>query len=369
MMRVAIVTEIPAPYRIPLFNALAGRPDVDLLVLFLGDHDPTHPYPVYADEFAFSSRVLGGRGVVRARRWLVVSRGLGRALRRFRPDAIVVGGWNQPAFWQALLYGRLRRVPVLAWVESTRRDARSGGGPNELLKRLFVRAVAGFIVPGGASREYVELIGGRPETVSVAPNAVDGEIFGTRVDEARRDRDAWRRGRRIEGCLFLFVGRLEPEKGLDVLLEAMQDVPAELAVIGSGSAEAELRARAPKNVTFLGRIERDELPAWYAGADAFVLPSRSDQWGMVLNEAAAAGLPIVASEAAGAAWELVEDGVSGFRVAVQDPEALAAALVRLAADAAFRADAAARTKQLAESFTPAAWSASVADACAAAVSR
>jgi glycosyltransferase involved in cell wall biosynthesis len=96
----------------------------------------------------------------------------------------------------------------------------------------------------------------------------------------------------------------------------------------------------------------------------FVLPSLSEQWGMVLNEAACAGLPLVASDAAGAAWDLVEDGVNGFRVPAGDIAALREALRRLVDDAGLRASAGRRSAELGAGLTPARWAEAVAAAAA-----
>jgi glycosyltransferase involved in cell wall biosynthesis len=365
-VRLALLTEIPAPFRIPLFNELGAL--ADLHVAFLSRRDPKRPYPVYADEFAFSWEVLPGRDILRKPRWVVLNAGVGRALRRARPDAVIVGGWNQPAFWAAALHARRLRVPFLLWVESTARDARTGFPGFELAKRRMLQGAARVLVPGNASRDYVASLGYPRERVVVAPNAVDPAIFAQGADELRARRDELRAELGVEGCTFLYVGRLDPEKGVDVLLRALRDVPeVQLVVLsGGGSAEAELRALAPPNVRFAGREERPVR--WYAAADAFVLPSRSDQWGMVLNEAAAAGLPIVASEAAGATHDLVEDGGNGIRVPPDDVRALADALRRIFTDDRFRARAGERSREIARRFTPAAWAQAVASGAADAVS-
>jgi glycosyltransferase involved in cell wall biosynthesis len=113
-------------------------------------------------------------------------------------------------------------------------------------------------------------------------------------------------------------------------------------------------------VVFAGHALREELSRWYAAADAFVLPSRSEPWGMVLNEAAAAGLPLVATEAAGAAYDLIEPGVNGYLVPPDDVGALAGALRRVEADAAWRASAGRRSRELVQAFTPEAWATALA---------
>ena len=342
-MKIALLTEIPAPFRIPLFNALAAEANVDLHVLFLARNDPRRNYPVHADEIRFASEVLPGRGLLARGRWLVVNAGVRRRLRRLRPDVVVVGGWNQPAFWTAATAGR----PLVVWVESTARDERGGRGPLEAAKRALVRRAAGFLVPGRAASEYVESLGAAPASVAVAPNAAE-LIF--QIEPAPRG------GR----CTFICVSRLSPEKGVDVLVRAMEGVDAELLVVGDGPDGERVRALAPPNVTFAGRVPRDELPALYARADAFVMPSRSETWGMSMQEAAAAGLPLVSSEAPGAAYDLIEDGVNGYRVPVDDVDALRAALTRVAADPQWRAKARGRTLELARGYTPEAWATAVA---------
>lgn len=348
-MRLALLTEIPAPYRIPLFNALAER--VDLRVIYLAAADPRRPfYEVHQDESRFDHRFLPVRGLLRRGRWLTLNRGVLRELRRFRPDVVAVGGWHQPAFWIALAYSRLRRIPLLVWVESTAREPRSGSRLSELAKRLLIRGASGFFVPGRAAAEYVRGFGVPEERIALAPNAVDETHF-VRASVDRRGR---------AGCTFLYVGRLDPEKCVDVLLRAFEHVPGELVIAGSGSEEERLRSLASGRVRFLGPLGRDELVDWYAQADVFVLPSCSEPWGMVLNEAAAAGLPIVATEDAGAAHDLVEHGVNGFRVPSRDSEALADALGRLAEGETFRIEAGARSRELSRPYTPEAWADGVA---------
>jgi glycosyltransferase involved in cell wall biosynthesis len=352
-VKIALLTEIPAPFRIPLFNALAAR--AELLVLFLARTDPrrTH-YDLHQDEWRFDHVFLPGHEVERGGRWTVLNRRVVKELRRFRPDAVAVGGWNQPAFWEALAYTKVARVPLLVWIESTERDARSEARPLELAKRALVRGAAGAFVPGKASAEYARLLGIPDDRIVVAPNAVDNAFFRT---FPRRDTSI---------CTFLYVGRLDPEKGIDVLLEAFDDVPGRLVLAGSGTEAAALQERASDRVTFLGPVPRDQTPRLYATADVFVLPSRSEQWGMVLNEAAAAGLPLIATDAAGAAYELVDDDL---RVPAGDVGALREALRRLASDPGLREAAGERARERVARLTPEAWAEGVLELASRAAGR
>ena len=329
--------------------------DVDLRVLFLSANDPRRDYPLYEREIAFATEVLPGRDALVRGRWVVVNVGVLGRLRRLRPDVVVVGGWNQPAFWQAAAYARVTRVPLVVWVESTARDERSGRPALELAKRAMLRAAAAALVPGVAAADYVVSLGVPRERVAVAPNAVDLGLFGARVAAERERRDALREELGLDRCTFLCVSRLSREKGVDVLVRAFDGVPGELVVVGDGPDRELVRRLAGPSVRLVGRIERDELLRWYAAADAFVMPSRSDTWGMSMTEAAAAGLPLVATEAPGAGYDLIEEGVNGFRVPVEDVEALRAALARVAQDVGFRERAESRTLELARNHTAEAW--------------
>lgn len=353
-MRLLLLTEIPAPFRIPAFNALADEENVELHVAVVSEHDPRRRYEVDPSTFRFAYHVLGGRNLLVHGRWVALSRGLGRLLREVRPDAIIVGGWNQPAFWQALATARRRRLPTLLWVESTARDARIGSSAAHALRRVALRLGDAFIVPGRASAEFLTALGVDDTRIAIAPNTVEPGVTGN------VSREAARLALGLDGCVFLYVGRLEREKGPDVLVRAMHDVQATLAVVGGGSMRGELEQLAPQDrVVFAGQLDRAALAQWYAASDVFVLPSRSDVWGMVLNEAAAAGLPLVASVVAGGAYDLIEPGVNGYLVPAGDSAALAEALSKVAANPAWRETAGARSRELVEPFRPEAWADSV----------
>ncbi len=185
-MRLALLTEIPAPYRIPLFNALSER--LDLRVLLLAERDPRRGfYELHRDEWRFDHRVLRGRQLRRGGRWLVLNRGVLRELHRFRPDAVAVGGWNQPAFWVALAYCRARRIPLLVWIERPLVTRAPRLGRSRSPEAAMVRGASGAYVPGTAAAEYARSLGVEP--LETAPNAVDASIFEqAAVDRAERKR-------------------------------------------------------------------------------------------------------------------------------------------------------------------------------------
>jgi glycosyltransferase involved in cell wall biosynthesis len=139
------------------------------------------------------------------------------------------------------------------------------------------------------------------------------------------------------GPLLLYVGRLGAEKGLERLLAPLEAIPnARLALVGDGPHRAALeRHFAGRNVRFMGRLQGEQLAAAYASADVFVFPSETDTFGLVLLEALASGLPVVAARAGGVS-DIVRDGKDGMLVEPGDDSAFTGAVAELAGPSAKR---------------------------------
>ena len=189
-VRVALLTEIIAPYRIPVFNALARHEGIQLHVIFLAETDPTQRrWLVYKDEIEFSYEVLPAWRRRWGRRHVLLNRGVWAALERFRPNSILCGGYNYPAFWQALAWAKFHSTHFAAWIESTSRDQRSPGVLAAFIKRQFVRNCNAFAVPGKSAFEYVRSMGVPAERIHTAPNAVDNRRFAN-LARPVREREA-----------------------------------------------------------------------------------------------------------------------------------------------------------------------------------
>lgn len=184
-----------------------------------------------------------------------------------------------------------------------------------------------IVVNSEGLRRYMIAHGIRPERLQVIPNSVDIERFRFEPREEKRSDPFFR---------VLFVGRLDRQKGVDVLVRAaaeLADVRFDLAGEGPERDALQAQARDLPNVRLLGF--RPDVPELLARADALALPSRWEGMPNVLLEAMAAGVPVVATRVAGSA-DLVEDGVNGLLVEPDDPRALASALVRLRDDGPLR---------------------------------
>ncbi len=200
--------------------------------------------------------------------------------------------------------------------------------------------------------------GASSERLRVFANTIDVEAFGeraTRLSERRIDLRE-KLGAREDDVLVLSVARLVPEKGLDVLIHAVAeagDPRLLLALAGSGPELERLEDLAHvrgARLTLAGDLEWERIVEAYVAADVFSLLSEREPWGVVVNEAAACGLPLVLSDRVGAAHDLLRDGENGFLVAAGDVDAAASALRRLAADPELRAAYGARSRELAQDW-------------------
>jgi glycosyltransferase involved in cell wall biosynthesis len=335
--RIAILTEIIAPYRIPVFNALAKREAIDLNVIFLSETDPTlREWRVYKDEICFSYEILSSWRFRAGRTHVLLNAGLSASLKKFSPEALICGGYNYVASWQALRWARRRGVRFALWSESNAQDARALRKPVESLKTCFVKRCDGFVVPGKSAFEYLRSLGAPAERISIAPNAVDNTFFAAQAEKVKRNPAAFQEKFGLPRRFVLFVGRLVPEKGVFDLLRAYAKLErclrSEVGLVfaGDGASRDELAQQAgrisPGTVCFPGFAQREDLAGLYALAEALVLPTHSDPWGLVVNEAMACGLPIIVSSMAGCSADLVEDGWNGYIVPPRDAEKLSVAI-------------------------------------------
>lgn len=331
--RLVILTEIIAPYRIPVFNALAARGDVHLHVIFLSENDPSlRQWHVYKDEIKFSYEVLPNWRRRIGKYNALLNRGVSAALRRAQPDALLCGGYAYVASWQTAFWAKRHGVPLLLWSESTALDIRRGHHLVEFVKRKFRQRCQAFVAAGKTSRDYLLALGASSLSIFIAPDAVDVLFFAASADKARRQEREIRTRNNLPPRYFLCVGRLIKEKGVYELLDAYAKLDVSvrsrigLVFVGDGPARQELERRAAAIqqgvVRFCGWVHREQIPEIYALAEAFVFPTYSDTWGLVVNEAMACGLPIVASQVAGCIPDLLQDGWNGFAVQPRDVEGL-----------------------------------------------
>jgi glycosyltransferase involved in cell wall biosynthesis len=331
--RVLFLSEIPTPYRLPLYRRLAEEPSLEVEVAFCAAGEPDRPWRLDDELAGVPHRVLAGvQPRLRTRRNTFVyeiNPGIVPLLLRARPDVLVVGGYAVFAQQVALALAPLLRIPFLLHSETHLGKPRPGwlsSAKRAVLPRAIGRAAGGLAV-GSAAAEYLAAHGIPPERIRIFPNTVDVDGYRAAAETARGRAEAVRARLGLPERYVLFAGRLVEAKGLPDLLAARERLGADalpLVVAGAGPLEPLLRDR--PGVHALGFRDRDELIELYALADRCAVPSRDEPWGVWVNEALACGCPVVATGAVGAARDLVRDGVDGWVVPAGDVEALAAAI-------------------------------------------
>jgi glycosyltransferase involved in cell wall biosynthesis len=290
------LTNYAAPYRLPAWDAIAENDD-SFRVLVTADNE--------------ANRLWSGLHQSRPYIDLVKTWTLGQSnnLARFpfatslRPlissqDSIIIGGWDQPAYWQASAIAKLHKIPRVVFYESTEATHRYRAGLPAWLRKTFLRMGGEtLLVPGVAAKRAVQRAGVSPERIVQTFNSIDQDAVLSAVALSGRARTAPLR--------LCFVGQLIPRKNLHSLLQAFCEAdigPAELHVVGQGPEAASLRALADsllhgpeKTVRWYGGMNQQESLRIMVGCDALILPSSEEVWGLVVNEALTAGLHVVVS--------------------------------------------------------------------------
>ena len=293
------------------------------------------------------------------------------------PAAIALPGWSSRAAFAALIWARRHKVPAILMSETNGWDfARKPLA--EWVKRRIVAHYSAGLVTSDAQARYLVDLGLNANAIFRGYNAVDNAYFARAAADATMPEglpDAFR------GRYFLTSNRFIEKKNLARLLDAYaafrrgrSDDPADwpLVLLGDGALRAALTAQREalgleRHVLMPGFRQIDELPRFYGTAGAFVHASTTEQWGLVVNEAMASGLPVAISNRCGCAEVLVEDGVTGLLFDPHDTDAITRALTRLTAtgeSAAFAAHGRARV----DAWGPARFGSGMADAVRSAVS-
>jgi len=336
-----LVTGIVSPYRREAFRLLAAAEDVEVIAWERAG-PPVRGLTVHRTTQAGAVRLA--------------------ASGRYR--AVICGLNGRTALLGSYLAARARRVPFVLWVGIWAHPRTPAHALSVLPTRYLYRRADAVATYGAHVTRHVEAHRDARGGVFAAAQAVDVEHFGAPVredDVARARRQA---GVGAGDLLVLFVGRLEGEKGVEVLLEAWREADlapgARLALAGAGPLEAEAR-QAGSGVRVLGYLDALELPALYAAADVLVLPSIrtatfTEPWGLVVNEAMLQHTPVITSDAVGAvAGGLVRDGRNGLVFPAGDSAALGVRLQALSRSPELRERLGAAAREDASQLTPSAW--------------
>jgi glycosyltransferase involved in cell wall biosynthesis len=351
-LRLAYFVSHPIQYQAPLLRRIAREPDIELEVFFSSDHTVRG----YVDE-GFGVKVEWDVPLLEGYRssflprwrdagkepgfWRPLNHGIFQRLQAGHFDAVWSHGYSTANSLRVILSAAMLRIPVLLRAESTLHD-RERTLPKLLAKDAFFRIlrpqVSAVFAIGEANARYWRHYFGDEMPVFRMPYAVDNDFFQRRAAEAVSGRDALRAELALDPGrpVILFASKLQERKRCADLVAAHRlhrEPRPYLLIVGDGEERQRLEQQAAgdPDIRFLGFRNQTELPRYFDLCDVFVLPSRHEPWGLVVNEAMNAGRPVVVSDDVGCQQDLVREGETGAVFPVGDVAALVAALERVLA--------------------------------------
>ena len=346
MPKLALVVNEPPPYRIPVFNRVAATPGLQMQVIFCCRREPNRLWDLPAMQFDhvyLRDRITTVNG-----RYIHNNPDVWPALSRFDPDVVIGNGFN-PTHLYAMAWSALHRRPYVPMTDGTLKSEQGLSRIHLGLRRLVYRHAKAFIAASnGGLALYNSYRVPRPACFRSCL-CTDNDRFRQSEETAAPVHD------------FIFCGRLEPGKRPEFAIEVAALTAkllmrrTRLLFVGSGSMESALRSLASAHsnevdVAFNGFAAQRELPALYRSAKVFLFPTEADVWGVVANEACAAGLPVIVSPHAGVVDELVVDGRNGF-VRDLNADAWADAAATLLSNDALREAYGQRSRVMVDAFS------------------
>jgi glycosyltransferase involved in cell wall biosynthesis len=340
-MKIAFVTNICPHYRVKTFEMLAQALDVRFFFFSAGDEwywQQQHGVNVGKFQFEYLSGFrLGHTRITPQLFGKLIHGGYDVYIK------CINGRFALPVTYLA---ARIRRKPFILWTGIWTRIQTPVHRIAYPLTRYIYRHADAVVVYGEHVRKFLVGEGVDPERIFVTTHAVDNDQYNRPVAPEIKEQLRQTLGINDDQKIVLYLGRLEASKGVAVLVDAfacLENQEAVLVIAGTGSEEEALKTQAAalglrERVRFAGYVSLEQTPPYYALADVFVLPSITtpegkEPWGLVVNEAFNQGLPVIASDAVGAAaGGLVEDGVNGLVVPEGNAKALAAALDKVLED-------------------------------------
>lgn len=335
-MKLLWLTNLPSPYRVAFYSELGKHCDLTVVFERAGSAERDKSWQQYTFEH-FNGIVLNSLSIS-------VDKSLAFGVGKYIDtsyDYVVVSNFLTPTGMLAIQ--KLRRKKIPYYLES---DGGFYHPTNPLLAALkthFIKGAAGYFSTGDAHDEYYTAFGADKEKLIRYPfSSVRADEILPAVPTAEEKRELRKTlGMDPERPTLVTVGQFIPRKGFDVLLKALgQTDPAIAAYVIGGKPteeyEALVQEHGLKQVHFVDFLSRQEIGNYFKAADFFVLPTRYDIWGLVINEAMAYGLPVITTDRCLAGLTLVEDGVGGYIVPTEQVAPLSEKIARLAADEALR---------------------------------
>lgn len=318
MKKVLFLTNIPSPYRVAFFNELGKICDLTVVFEKYASTERDSSWKNFTVN-SFTAIFLKGISISVNKAFCI---NIISVLRRKPYDVIIIGGYNTPTAMIASEWLRLRNVPYIL-------NADGGYIKNDnklvkFIKKRYISAATAWICTSEKTKEYFKYYGAIENRIYKYPFT---SIYRKQLLKFPLTGDEKNRIRKQLGIrekhMIISVGQFIYRKGFDILIRAMKKMEKNIGVyiIGGNATKELLQLKERYNLTnihFLAFMEPIKLHEYYKAADIFVLPTREDIWGLVINEAISFGLPVITTTGCIAGLELVTNGINGYIIPTDD---------------------------------------------------
>ncbi|MGV8093741.1 MAG: glycosyltransferase family 4 protein [Mangrovibacterium sp.] len=290
MKQIILITNLLSFYKVNLYNRINRK--AKILVIFTGDTASMRNNDFFSGDIQFEYQSLVGLNNIQK---LIKTYNIVKSIRY---DDLIICGVNELTSWLcAFISPKSKNATV---VESSYHETHSTG-LRGLLKRFFFKRISVVYASGKAQKKYTDLYNFNGTVIITKGVGIFNIVDQPPYIPAEKVSD------------FIYVGRLSPEKNIVFLIETFNKLSQfNLHIVGYGLQESELKAIANENIRFHGAVENTRLPVLYKSCDAFILPSISEAWGLVVEEALNNGLPVIVSDKVGCAEEIIKENYNGL---------------------------------------------------------
>lgn len=350
-MKILFLTNIPAPYRVDFFNELGKLCDLTVLYERKQADDRDKKWQSKRAEH-FKEVFLKGKtfGSDSAICFSVL-----KYLKANIYDLIIIGGYSTPTGMLAIKYLKTKNIPFV--LNSDGGIIKNDTVFKKWVKKYFISSASAWLSTGEKTTEYLLHYGARKENIYIYPftSLKNSDLLTDILSKDRKEKIKSKLNIK-EDKVVISVGQFIKRKGYDILLKACKNIDRNVGmyIIGGEPTEEYLQLKKNlnlENVHFVGFKTKDELKEYYMVADLFVLPTREDIWGLVINEAMAYGLPVITTDRCVAGLELVKDYENGFIVPVEETKPLTEKMNLILSDDIMRVNMAKRSLDKIRGYT------------------
>ena len=316
--KVVIIHNIIAPYKVALFNEL-NKLISNLEVIFIAEKEKRRDWNIDYAKIKFPFTVLF-KGSIDSINSFTIAKETWRILEKIRPETSIICDYSNIFGWSALFWAKKNKNNLIFWLSSTFEDRKHTYIKNRL-KQYFLKHFDAGLAPGSRTKQYFEILGMDTSKIIKTGYGVDNNYFINRYNKYYDKKDLLiKQLRIIRNHNFIYIGRFANEKNIFTLLKSFSNLKNNkwgLLLLGDGPLKEEINSYIVDNkledkIQLVGFIQQDEIVKYLIVSNVFILPSLSEPWGLVVNEAMLCRLPVIVSTKCGSQPELVKEGINGY---------------------------------------------------------